>query len=179
MEQKQMHESTYSSWNMLEPPTDSCKNRRSVFKMHFIRRCANCTPRVSPIRMFNETRPQSNDNEADSAAGRRWTRSAASVGSVAWPDLNVLCALSPPDMAAQDSSPLKTQSPSSHPSLSHPLWRGCLAGARLHWPLGGLNASPVTGWCQCQFSCYMHSGVRSGLHKETSERMGASSMHKL
>lgn len=43
MEQKQMHESTYSSWNMLEPPTDSCKNHRSVFKMHFIRRCANCS----------------------------------------------------------------------------------------------------------------------------------------
>lgn len=38
----------------------------------------------------------------------------------------------------------------------------------------GLNASPVTGCCQCQFSCYMHSGARPGLHKETSEGLSVS-----
>lgn len=91
------------------------------------------------------------------------------MGSVAWPDLNVLCALVPSGYGRSGLIIPKTQSASSHPSLSHPLWWGLPRRSVAPLTSPGLNASPVTGCSQCQFSCYMHSGARPGLHKETSE----------
>lgn len=65
----------------------------------------------------------------------------------------------PPDMVAQDSSSLKHKGP-LHIFLypvhcERPALRGTAPV-----PASQLNTSPVTGWSQCQFSCWKHSGAQ-------------------
>lgn len=66
---------------------------------------------------------------------------------------------SPPDMVAQGSSSLRHKAPLH--ILLYPVH--CGGPASRHTapvPASGLNASPVTGWSQCQFSCWKHSGAQ-------------------
>lgn len=133
-----------------------------------IKRKPSFSTASSSIRTSNEIAPHWHDNEA------RLCRCFRGQRGLARPECAVC---SRPLRIWPLSSGLiipETQSSSSHPSLSRPLWRACLQGARLHWPRRGLNAFPVTGRRQCQFSCYMHSGAWPGLHKDTSQGLSVS-----
>lgn len=70
---------------------------------------------------------------------------------------------SPPDMVAQDSSSLGHKDPLH--ILLYP--NHCVRPASGHTtplPASGLKASPVTGWTQCQFSCWKCSGAKVSDH---------------
>ena len=112
------------------------------------------------------------------AAGFRQARDAASVDSLAWPDLNVQLGPSPPpDMVAQGSSWLGHKDPLH--ILLYPVH--CERPALRHMapvPASGLNTSPVTGWSQCQFSCLKNSGVQAHCKKSYTYTKKGTTSHK-